>query len=95
MVRGLPPDSVFVKALIPGGVPWGWDQELAATQVEMLHALIRVLLSGFGAKKHQIPKPMTIDRPYQMQQVPTQPKRKATVKEMVNLLGPMLGGRGG
>jgi len=97
MVKALPEDSALVRSHT-GGAPWGWDQELAAVQVEATQGLARILAAGFGAKRSRIPKPLHIKRPYEVKGTtrdPTQPRRKATVEEMMEIIGPMLEGPNG
>ena len=91
MVQSLPEESALVRSHT-GGTPWGWDQELAAVQIEATQGLARILSAGFGAKKSQIPKPLHIKRPHEMRPQTTKPRRKATVKEAMAMVGPMLGG---
>lgn len=94
LAKALPADSMLVRSHT-GGSAWGWDQELAATQVEATHALMRVSMAGFGARKSHIPEQLHIPRPHEaMKRKKQGPKRQATVREMVEILGPMLNPKG-
>lgn len=73
MVLNLPPESALASKY-RGGVPWSQETELLAVQAELIFALIRVAMQGFGAKPRQIPKPLEIPRPYQA------PKTKRVIK---------------
>ncbi len=77
-----------------GGVVWGWDQEMAATNVELIHTMIRVLVSAYGGKKAKKMDPLTLPRPWSVDAdgaaVGGQ-KRNATVKEALATVGAALG----
>jgi hypothetical protein len=89
LMRGLPPDSAFVRSYT-GGALWGWTEEAAVTSVELLVSLIRITLFAHGAKKHSVPKPVRIPRPYELaaqrEQQASSTRRKATVDETVSTL---------
>ena len=64
LARGLPAESQFMLSLT-GGAAATWEAEMATTAVEMSHAAIRVAMAAAGAKKHKIPKALSIDRPWE------------------------------
>lgn len=80
-----------MRSQIPGGVAWGWDLELAATQIEMTHALLVATMAAAGAKRRDLPDLLHIDRPFERKREP----RRASVKELAALMGPVLGGPNG
>lgn len=90
LVSHLPANSAIVTDA-NGGVVWTEDTELLAVQIEVMFAMIRILLQGFGAKKHQIPKPVSIDRPWDRVRA-AGPKRKATAQETVDILAALMKG---
>lgn len=90
LVRSLPEESALVRHHT-GDAVWGWDQELAAVQIEATQGLARIMAAGFGARKSQIPEPLHIPRPHEHHEA-KRPKRKATVKEAMSMLGPVLAG---
>ena len=49
---------------------WTGLHELMATQVEITHALLRVVLGGLGAKGSDVPKPLRVPRPGDKNQEP-------------------------
>jgi hypothetical protein len=77
MIQGLPADSALVRKLSGG---WSDDRELAAAQVEILHAIYRATLAAGGMK--QLPPPLRIPRPNQYNAGPQ--KRLATKSEAVD-----------
>ncbi len=42
---------------------WTPTEELLASTLETLHALVRVTLKANGAKDHQLPRPLKVPRP--------------------------------
>lgn len=87
----LPPESRLMRKHTTGGVVWGWDQELAATHIEVSHALLRVMAAGFGAKKGKLPKPLEIPRPHQVRTT-RETKRVSKISDIMQTLGPLLSG---
>lgn len=59
---------------------WSDDKELAATQIEMLHAIYRATLAVGGVK--QIPKQLRIPRPKPAITPP--PRRAASEAEVID-----------
>jgi hypothetical protein len=49
---------------------WTALHELLATQAEITHALLRVVLGGLGAKSNDVPPPLRIPRPGDEKQAP-------------------------
>jgi hypothetical protein len=58
LVSHLPPESAYRRAT---GQFWSDELELAAAQVETLHALALIVLRVAGAK--HVPKPLRVPRP--------------------------------
>lgn len=87
LVRQLPPVSRLHRSFT-GGLAWGWSEELLAVNAEMTHALARVVAGTFGGKKaaRQI-KEWHVDRPWEVRPV----RRITSPREMVSVLGPILG----
>jgi hypothetical protein len=61
LIDGLPPDAMVWRRE-PG---WGIREELAALDVEVGHAALRVLLRAFSKSGASVPKQLRIPRPYE------------------------------
>lgn len=83
----MPPESALVRSHT-GDAEWAWREELAATMVEAQHATYRLLARGFGSKKRI--KALEVPRPWKDRPDPTRPRRMATAREAVAVLGPIL-----
>lgn len=42
---------------------WTTVEELLAQQNELIHSLLRITMKASGAKQHDLPRPLKIDRP--------------------------------
>lgn len=75
LVEGLPPDAMLWRRT-PG---WGTEQELAAVQIEVTHAVVRTVIAAFSKRGSAIPKPLHVPRPTDARKQP--PRRKATAAD--------------
>jgi hypothetical protein len=65
LVTGLPDDSATVRVLSNG---WSVERELAASAVEQIHDMKRVLVMVNSSKGSSAPEPLRIPRPEQPDQ---------------------------
>ncbi len=88
LTRQLPGDSRLLRSFT-GGLEWGWAEELMAVNAELTHSVARVLMAGFGGKKAaKKAKEWHVPRPWEEN---TKPHRVTSAREMVSVLGPILG----
>jgi hypothetical protein len=86
LMRQLPPESRLLRNFT-GGLTWGWPEELLATNAEMLHAIAGILIKANSKKKVKV-KEWHVPRPWEEQATA---RRVTSPREMVAVLGPMLG----
>lgn len=85
LINGLPPTSVsaVARALnenVREG--WGYPEELLSVLIEVVDAQSRNFLAAHGVKKHQLPKPIRINRPLEPER-----RREATPADLKTILG--------
>jgi hypothetical protein len=75
MVKWLPSEAAVWR---DAGTSWSTENELQATTVEMLDAILRVYIQAHSKPNSKKPKPIKIPRPYEKQE-----KKRTSIGEML------------
>jgi hypothetical protein len=78
MIRWLPPEAAFWRS---AGTSWTTDNELQATTIEMLDALLRTYIQANSKPNAKKPSPMRIPRPWDKAEKKQQ--RGTSIGEMI------------
>lgn len=70
LIQGLPPGSAVHRSLDPQGSQWTFDTELLAALAELLDHSNRLYLAAHKNKGAQLPRPISIKRPWDTTQEP-------------------------